>query len=195
MAKIHPFALRQLCHQIALNFHRVFFFRQPKPVREAADVGVDDHAGGDSKRRAQHDIGGFASDARQFNQFVQRFWHLAFDIVPPGRGKFPECFWLWREKSRCSERLFPIPLAWPTRKRPHVGYFLNSAGVTILTRTSVHCADKMVAISNCSGLENFSAHVASGYSAANSLTTFAAACFACVPLAITILSFPCAEPM
>jgi N6-L-threonylcarbamoyladenine synthase len=30
-------------------------------------------------------------------------------------------------------------------------YFLNNAGVTIFTRLSVHCADKTVATSSCSG--------------------------------------------
>ena len=42
------------------------------------------------------------------------------------------------------------------------GNLANSAGVTILTRTSVHWADRMVAISSSSGLEKFSSQCASG---------------------------------
>ena len=33
-----------------------------------------------------------------------------------------------------------------------VGYFRNSTGVTLFTRSSVHCADRIVAISSCNGV-------------------------------------------
>jgi len=45
-----------------------------------------------------------------------------------------------------------------------VGYFLNSSGVTILTRTSVHWAERMVAISNSNGLANCSGAAGIGVS-------------------------------
>src|SRR5262245_62876007 len=50
-----------------------------------------------------------------------------------------------------------------------VGYFLNKAGVTMFTRTSVHCAERIVAIRSSSGLLKPRAHRASGYSFAKSL--------------------------
>ena len=42
------------------------------------------------------------------------------------------------------------------------GYFLNSAGVTMFTRLSVHCALKMVAIKSCNGFPKSSSQCASG---------------------------------
>ena len=42
-------------------------------------------------------------------------------------------------------------------------YFLNTTLVTILTWTSVHWADKIVAIKSSSGFVNFSAVLACGY--------------------------------
>src|SRR6476660_9637372 len=41
------------------------------------------------------------------------------------------------------------------------GYFLNSAGVTMFTRLSVHCALKMVAIRSCNGFPKSSSQCAS----------------------------------
>src|SRR5689334_6013184 len=52
-----------------------------------------------------------------------------------------------------------------------VGYFANSVGVTMLTRSSVHCADRIVAQSNSNALVWLSAQCASGYSSASPSTT------------------------
>ena len=41
-------------------------------------------------------------------------------------------------------------------------YFLNNSAVTMFTRLSVHCAERIVATSNSSGLEKFSSQCASG---------------------------------
>src|SRR5262245_46057560 len=49
-----------------------------------------------------------------------------------------------------------------------VEYFLNSSVVTILTRSSVHWADRIVAISNSNGVSWTRAQVASGYSCLSS---------------------------
>src|SRR5689334_1364965 len=43
-----------------------------------------------------------------------------------------------------------------------VEYFLKRPGVTLLTRSSVHCADKIVATSNCHGFLWMRAQVAFG---------------------------------
>ena len=43
----------------------------------------------------------------------------------------------------------------------------KSAGVTMLTRASVHCAERIVATSNSYGFEKSSSQVASGYAAAS----------------------------
>src|SRR3954469_21986911 len=44
-----------------------------------------------------------------------------------------------------------------------VGYFLKMAGVTMFTRASVHCADRMVATSSSQALRCVSAHCTFGY--------------------------------
>jgi hypothetical protein len=44
-----------------------------------------------------------------------------------------------------------------------VGYFANSAGVTLLTIASVDCADRTVDTTISSGVEKLSAHRAPGW--------------------------------
>ena len=41
---------------------------------------------------------------------------------------------------------------WSEAKASGVGYFWKSTGVTMLTRTSVHCAERMVATSSSQAL-------------------------------------------
>src|SRR5262245_14973414 len=72
-----------------------------------------------------------------------------------------------------------------------IGYFLNKAGVTMFTRTSVHCADKIVAISSSNGLEKSSAQRASAYSFAKSLAILRAWRFE--PSALAAAMGSCAE--
>src|SRR5580658_5510795 len=58
-----------------------------------------------------------------------------------------------------------------------VGYFRNNSGVTMLTRLSVHCAERMVATRSSQALEWCKAQVAPGYilsSVARSFLTRAA---------------------
>src|SRR5439155_1431553 len=62
------------------------------------------------------------------------------------------------------------------------GYRAKSAGVTMLTRTSVHWAERIVAISNCSGDWWRRAHSASGYSFARPARRRAARRFSGVTL-------------
>src|SRR3954468_22311265 len=57
-----------------------------------------------------------------------------------------------------------------------VEYFLNRSCVTMFTRSSVHCAERIVAISSSNGVSCTRAQVASGYSRLSRLTT-SRACF------------------
>ena len=57
------------------------------------------------------------------------------------------------------------------RGRPASGSGANSAGVTMLTRTSVVCADRIVATSSSNGLRWSSSQIASGYSIASRRAT------------------------
>src|ERR1044071_10398010 len=56
-------------------------------------------------------------------------------------------------------------------------YFLNRSAVTMLTRSSVHCAERMVPTSNSSGFEKFKLHRASGYSFLRRAIIFCVRCF------------------
>jgi len=50
------------------------------------------------------------------------------------------------------ERISFASSAWlACAKSSIAGYFLNKPGVTSLTRLSVHCAERIVATSNCQG--------------------------------------------
>ena len=55
-----------------------------------------------------------------------------------------------------------------------VRYLSNNAGVTMFTRLSVHCADKMQPIVNSSGLRKYNSQCASGYVFFNTCSIFAA---------------------
>ncbi len=55
-----------------------------------------------------------------------------------------------------------------------MGYLANSCGVTLLTFSSVVCADRIVAASNWNAFSCTSAHSASGYSCASRSMTMAA---------------------
>src|ERR1700751_115276 len=48
-----------------------------------------------------------------------------------------------------------------------VGYFLKSPGVTMFTRSSVHCADRIVEIRSWNGLSCFNAQLAAGYASSS----------------------------
>ena len=67
----------------------------------------------------------------------------------------------------------------------------NSAGVTIFTRLSVHCAESRVAISSSCGFSYISAHFTSGYSPRrSSITSAARFFFACDTRAISLCPLP-----
>ena len=108
MAEIDPFPRRQLCHQIALDFHRVLLFRQPQPLRQPRDVGIDHHARGNSERGAQHDIGRFASHAGQLYEFVDRLRHLAVELIDQLAATFLNAFGLVAKEAGALNRLFQL---------------------------------------------------------------------------------------
>src|ERR671935_199956 len=72
-----------------------------------------------------------------------------------------------------------------------VGYLRKSSGVTMFTRSSVHCAERIVATSSSNGVRNSSAMVASGYARASRSRIFLArACFAARASAIVSVPHP-----
>ena len=73
----------------------------------------------------------------------------------------PECFLFCCEKSGGLNRTLKCCLRC-TREIGSCLVFAKSAGVTMFTRLSVHCAERIVATNNCSGFLKFSSQCAPG---------------------------------
>ncbi len=66
--------------QVALDLHRILFLREAQPLRETADVRVDDDALG-MPELCRHDVRRLPRDARELDELVERRRHLAVEIV------------------------------------------------------------------------------------------------------------------
>src|SRR5271157_3469528 len=146
-----PLAARNCPHQILLDLLRIGVLRKLQTPRDALYVRIYHHTVGDLEPRAQNHIGGLAGHAGDLQQLV----HGARDLPP---------------KSLISLRAAPTTDFALLRKHPvermsgssssglsaandsRVGYLAKITGVTILTRTSVHCAERMVATSSSQAL-------------------------------------------
>lgn len=65
MTEHGPLALRHEIHESQFNFNGIFLLRQPKPLREAGNVCVDDNAGIDVESISQNDVGRFSPDTAE----------------------------------------------------------------------------------------------------------------------------------
>jgi len=115
------------------------------------DVRVHDHAGVDAERIAQNDIGGFASDAVEVRQFLHRARHLAVVLPDQFAATGLDVLRLVPKKARRPDGLLEFGERGVRVVRGRAVFLKNSA-VTMFTRLSVHCAERMVAMSNSSGL-------------------------------------------
>ena len=86
VGEVDPIFLRHRFHQFFFDLHGIRFVGQAQPASQAADVGVDDDAAGDSKRGAQDDVRCFASHPRQCDQFVEFLRDFAVVLVDQGLG-------------------------------------------------------------------------------------------------------------
>lgn len=78
--KTNPSILGDDLHQVAFDFHRFGFSREIEPLGDSLHVRIDDDTGGDTKRRAEHDIRRLASRARHFEEIVDILRNLAAEV-------------------------------------------------------------------------------------------------------------------
>ncbi len=75
-----PALFRDQFHQILFDAFRIGVFGEPEALRDALDVGIDDHSGGDSEGRAENHVGRFAGGARDGEERVDVARDLAAEI-------------------------------------------------------------------------------------------------------------------
>ena len=81
-----------------------------------------------------------------------RRWHLAAEPLHHAVGHPDEAAGLVPVEARGADDLLDARAGSASARSSGVGYRANSAGVTMFTRTSVVCADRIVAVSSSKGL-------------------------------------------
>ena len=80
MGEGDPALLREQLHQILFDPFRIVVFGEPEALRNALDVRVDDHSGGDAEGRTENDVGRFAGGAGHGEESVDVARDLAAEI-------------------------------------------------------------------------------------------------------------------
>src|SRR5207249_1997448 len=152
MRRERPLLLRQDQDQLSVDLVGVVGLREPQPLGDAEDVGVD----GDrllAEGVPQHDIGGLEAHAGQRGQPGAR------PRPVPAMPTIERAF----ARKKPVEWISPSSVARSAAVQSGaVRYFRKSAGVTMFTRSSVHWAARIVATTSSSGVEKLSAILASG---------------------------------
>ena len=78
--ELDPFRLREDLHEILFYFFGRFGSRQTQPVRQPENMRVHHNAGSNAIGGTQNDVGRFAGDARQRQQFLHLFWDTASEL-------------------------------------------------------------------------------------------------------------------
>ena len=78
--KLDPLALGKDAHQILLDGRRRIGTGQLQAARNAVDMSIHHHAQSLPKPRTQDDIGRFARNSRQREQFVHLVWDLSAEV-------------------------------------------------------------------------------------------------------------------
>ena len=130
--------------EVELGLHRVGLVGELEPARQPADVGVDRQAGQVERHRA-HDVAGLAPDARQLHEVVELGGHLAVEVLVEHARHAEQVLRLRAEEPGRSARGARRRRDRRARGRRASGTAANSAGVTLLTFSSVVCAERIVA--------------------------------------------------
>ena len=135
-----------ILHQILLDLFRVVIAREFEAAADAVDVRIHDHAFVLLEPCAEHDVGGLAGYAGQSEKLIHLIGHLAAEITHDlFCGSHHRLRFVAKKAGRADVGLELFGLE--GREILTVGYFLNSSGVTMFTRTSVDWAERMVATS------------------------------------------------
>ena len=144
-------------------------------IEQAPDVGVDREAG-QAERDGPDHVAGLAADARERHEILQLGRHLPVESLLERGTHSDQALRLLTEEAGGVDELLDV-------RRLGLGKVAgrriraNTAGVTLLTISSVLCADRIVATSSWYGLSWWSAHSSAalpGYSSARRSTTVAA---------------------
>ena len=141
--RVHS-VLREERHEVGFDFHRVGRLRQSEPAGEAADMGVDDDAFVHGEGVAEDDVGGLPADAGELHELRHAARDLAAVALDERPAEALERLGFVAEEAGGLDEGLEI-LERNLRVMGGGGTGRNSAGVTRLTRTSVHCAESTVA--------------------------------------------------
>ena len=127
------------CSTSSAVFPRV----SPSRFATARHVGIDDQPAEYQSPCPEHDVRGLPADAVQRHQLFDRAGTSPLNVSTRSRCTRPGSTWSCSGRTRSSGS---SPRAPPggARDRGGAGYRANSVGVTMLTRASVHCADRIV---------------------------------------------------
>ena len=122
-----------------------------KPARQPRHVRVDGKPGQLEPHRPHH-VAGLAADAGQRHEVVELGRHLAAEALLERLRHADEALRLRAEEAGRHDQLSRRRRGRRAARSAGVGYFANSAGVTMLTRSSVVCAERIVATSSSNAL-------------------------------------------
>ena len=85
-----PVFLRHYLHEILFDLHGISTLREAEPVRDAADVGVDDDAFVHAEGVAKNDVGRLAADSGQRHELPHGARNLSGVLLHEGAGHAPQ---------------------------------------------------------------------------------------------------------
>ena len=117
---------------------------------------------GRSKRDRAHDVAGLATDAGQLHEVVELGGHLAVELVLEHARHAEQVLGLRAVEAGLEHEPFDVVGVGVREVGRASGTRANSAGVTLLTFSSVVCAERIVAVSSWNASSWTSAHIGLG---------------------------------
>ena len=105
-----PVLARKQRHQVCFDFDGVCLLRKAQTRTQAPDMSVDDDTFVLSERVAENDIGGFASDAGQFDESIHRIRNLAVVPLYQRLAESNQTLRFVAEEARAFDHLFQLIL-------------------------------------------------------------------------------------
>ena len=145
--EVDPLGLWQQGHQILFDPFGARRLGQAEQRRDPFDMRVHDDTTRNTERRPEQHVGRFATDARKGCQFGEGPRQFSVVMLNQSRSHADQIGRFGSEKAGRMHDLFHVRLlryGESLRSRPATKQF----GVTKLTRSSVHWAERIVAASN-----------------------------------------------
>ena len=161
VGEVDPAVLRDDAASVPARLFGRVAFGQAEAAGDAEDVGVDDYAFGFAEADAEDDVGGFAGCAGDGDEFGEGLRDLAVEVGDDFCGCALDGFGLVVEEAGGADEGFKLGQGC-FGHGCRGGEARKSSGVTMLTRTSVHWAERMVATSSSQGERWVRAHSTAG---------------------------------